>query len=95
MLLFDRLCPPHNKGNHHFVLFYQGHGMADLTLKIPVLTCLPGFKSILHEMARHTEFRVLLRVAVIPEGENAAYNGDKKEQGHNSLPVFFYEMGKR
>jgi hypothetical protein len=34
-------------------------------------------------------------MAVIPEGENAAYNRDKEEQDHNSLPVFYYEMGER
>ncbi len=94
MLLLGCLGAFHYKGNHHFVLLYQGHGMADLTLKIPVFAGLPGLKGILHKVARHTEFGVFLCMAVIPEAKNTADNGYKEEQGHDSLPVLFNELAK-
>jgi hypothetical protein len=92
VLLLDGFRAFQDEGDHHFVLFENVDGVANLTLEIPVFTFLPCLVSVLHEMARHAELRVFLCMAVISESEYAADDRYQEEQCYDSLLVLFDEI---
>jgi hypothetical protein len=74
VLLVNGIGSFDNKTDEKLVLLEKTHRVTYLALQIPMFTLLPLFDGFLHEVARSTEFRVLLCVSVISVPYHAANN---------------------
>lgn len=83
----------HDVCDEKLVLLDQAQVMALLADDVPVLAPLPLFKGLLHHVARHAEFRVLLGMPVILVSDHSAeYRDDGDQCEYKALQMVQYHV---